>query len=263
MQKSKFYHQFTDYDKEPGGLRKLDFIVETLRRYFGNRPTSTIRILDVGCGNGNISLPLASLGYQILGIDLDFVSIKNVQKKNQFPNAKFFVFDANKISQLGKFDCVIASEFFEHLKNPQELAKKIFQILNSDGLLIASIPNGQSLLEFFRWFLGATKFGRVIKKFLRKTILKKETLQSEAESLHQQFFSLKKFKKILQEGGFKILEIKNSSAIFGESFYLFWRFFLKRGSTFFHFLDTYDNQLAERIPTFLAVGWIIVGKKSK
>ncbi|MEW6407311.1 MAG: methyltransferase domain-containing protein [Patescibacteria group bacterium] len=278
MQKSKPYHQYTDYDKEPGGLRKLDFIVDVLERNFAGRPKSEIKILDVGCGNGNISLPLASLGYQVLGIDVDFVSINNVQKKNQFSNARFLVFGAEDILKLNstqpplniredeggvKFDCIIASEFFEHLEKPQEFAKLTHQVLNSNGLLIASIPNGGSLLENFRWFLNQTGIGRAIKKILRKTILKKETIQSQAESPHVQFFSLRRFKKILESTGFKIQEVKNSSAIFGETFYLFWRFFLKRGSKIFNWMDNYDGKIADIIPKWLGVGWIIVSEKLK
>jgi 2-polyprenyl-3-methyl-5-hydroxy-6-metoxy-1,4-benzoquinol methylase len=280
MQKSKLYHQYTDFDKEPGGLRKLDFIVKTLECHFCGKQKSEIKILDVGCGNGNISLPLASLRYYVLGIDVDQASIKNVEQKNKFPNAKFLVFEAEKIEEIRSiqhisssdrpskmqdqkalFDCVIASEFFEHLKNPQEFAKSVFQILKPKGVLIASIPNGGSLLENFRWFLNQTGIGRSLKKFLRQAILKKETIQSQAESPHIQFFSLGKFKKILESSGFKIKEIKNSSAIFGETFYLFWRFFLKRGSKTFNWMDNCDDKLANIIPEFLGVGWIIISKK--
>lgn len=261
MQKSKPYHQYTDYDKEPGGLRKLDFIVQTLEKHFSGRLKSEIKILDVGCGNGNISLPLASLGYQVLGIDVDSNSISNAQKKNHFSNARFLVFEADKIRELGQFDCVIASEFFEHLKNPQNFAKQVYQILNPGGFLISSIPNGGNLVENLRWFLNQTGFGRAVKKFLRKTILRKETIQSQAESPHIQFFSLGQFKKILERANFKILEVKNSSAIFGETFYLSWRFFLRRGSKLFNFLDSYDNKLADLVPKWLGVGWMIIVKK--
>lgn len=292
MKKSKPYHQYTDFDKEPGGLRKLDFVVQALERHFSGRPKSEIKILDVGCGNGNISLPLASLGYQVLGIDADPLSIKNVKKKieafcetphpprcaGKFPNAKFLIFDAQKLEKLSSyvferpsknarqgvlFDCVIASEFFEHLKDPQNFAKSVYQTLNPGGFLISSIPNGGSLIEHFRWFLNKTALGRAIKKILRKTILKKETVQSQAESPHLQFFSLRRFKKILENANFKILGIKNSSAIFGETFYLFWRFFLKRGSKVFNFMDSYDNKLSDIIPKWLGVGWMIISEKLK
>lgn len=265
MLKSKPYHQYTDYDKEPGGLRKLDFIVEVLEDNFYSRPKSEIKILDVGCGRGNISLPLASLGYQVLGVDIDQPSIKNAQEKNKFPNAKFliksFPLKKEEIKKDFKFDCVIASEFFEHLQDPQSFAKQVYQILNQGGLLISSIPNGGSLIESFRWFLNQTLIGQGLKKFLRKTILKKETIQSYAESPHIQFFSLGRFKRILENAGFKIQDIKNSSAIFGETFYLFWRFFLRRGSKVFNFMDAWDSKLADIIPKWLGVGWIIISKK--
>lgn len=241
MYKSKSYHQYTNYDKEPGGLRKLNFIVYGINKYF-KKNKSQIKILDVGCGNGNISLPLASLGFQVLGIDLNRESIENVKKRNKFKNAQFEVKNVEDVLRENKFDCVIASEVIEYLKEPLQFLKFIKNILTREGLIIISIPNGASLEENIRWFTTHTRLGQRIKKNLKRKI-KEEKIQTEAESPHLHFFSLRQFKKLLISTGYEILMLQNSAALFKETYYLFLRFFIKRGSRFFHFLDRIDNKL--------------------
>lgn len=258
MQKSKFYHQHTDYDKEPGGLRKLDFIVCGIKKYL-KKKESQIKILDVGCGNGNISLPLASLGFQVLGIDLDRKSIENVKRRNKFKNAQFEVKNIKDISEKEKFDCIIASEVIEHITNPLQFLNFLKKILDLKGILIISIPNGTSLEENIRKFTTHTSFGRKIKKILKKKI-REEKIQTLAQSPHLHFFSLSQFKKLLALAGFEILTLQNSAAIFKEAYYLFLRFFIKRGSKLFHFLDYIDNYLSGWIPKTIGDGWTMIVK---
>jgi len=263
MHKTKPYHQYTDYDKEPAGLRKLDFVVHFLEKYFAERDKTMIKVLDVGCGRGGISIPLASLGYHVLGIDLDVQSIESAKRKCGFKNAVFWVQDVMKLNLDEKFDCIIAFEVFEHVKEPYMVVKLLKNILAQDGILIISIPNGQSLEETIRKFTTHTNLGRKIKGFFKKRI-KEEKIQTLAESPHLHFFSLSQFKKLLSKADLDIIAVKNTAAVFKESFYLFLRFFMRRGSRLFHFLDKMDNRLADLIPRWLGDGWMIAAKhKSK
>jgi len=259
MYKSKFYHRYTEYDKEPGGLRKLDFIICEINKYFKGKDKSKIKILDVGCGNGNISLPLASLGFSVLGIDLDKKSIEIAKKRNKFKNAQFETKNIKDLSKKEKFNCIIASEVIEHLEDPLFFLKFIKSILIQNGLVIISIPNGTSLEENIRRFTTHTWLGQKIKKFLKKKI-REEKIQTVAESPHLHFFSLRRFKKLLTKAGYEILVIQNSAAIFKEAYYLFLRFFIKRGTRLFHFLDQIDNKLSNWIPNSIGDGWTMMVK---
>src|SRR3989442_8654897 len=63
-----------------------------------------VRILDVSCGIGRHSIPLAERGYNVLGLDLSplFIAKANATAKAQRVNsrAKFRVADVTKIASI-------------------------------------------------------------------------------------------------------------------------------------------------------------------
>ena len=260
MKNLKLYYQHTNYHKEPAGLRKLDFIVEQIERRAEFQDKKNIKILDIGCGRGNISLPLASLGYQVLGIDLDTNSIEEVKNRNNFNNAQFRVQDASTLDIDEKYDFIIASEVVEHIEEPTEFLKSLKNILKQKGFLIVTIPNGKSLEERIRKFTTHNKGGQKIKKTIKQKIKREETIQTQADSPHLHFFSLKKFEKLIIDAGYDIIACKNQASMFKETYYLFLRFILKRGSFVFKFFNKIDNFLADMTPQSMADGWMFVVK---
>ena len=81
-------------------------------------------ILDVGCGSGDLSIYLAQLGYQVVGVDFVEAAIATAQARlsalspEMARRARFQVADALKPSLLQqRFGSVVDSGFF-HLFNP-------------------------------------------------------------------------------------------------------------------------------------------------
>jgi cyclopropane fatty-acyl-phospholipid synthase-like methyltransferase len=263
MTKQKNYYKYTDYHKEPAGLRKLDFMVEQIERRSEFQDKKSVKILDIGCGRGNISMPLASLSYQVTGIDLDANSIEEINKKNNFNNAEFRVQDANTLDVNDKYDFIIASEVVEHIKEPEKFLKFLKNILNEKGFLIITIPNGKSLEERIRKFTTHNKQGLKIKKTIKQKLGKEDIVQSHANSPHLHFFSLKKIEKLITNSGYEIIACKNQASMFKEAYYLFLRFVLKRGSWLFRMFNKIDNFLADITPQSMADGWMFVIKKTR
>ena len=105
--------------------------------------------LDVGCGSGDLSIYLAGLGHQVLGIDFVETAIVNAQEKmSSLPPEvkrllKFKVADALKPSLLGqKFGAVVDSGFF-HLFNSDRCDQFV------DELAFTLLPSGRYYLHEF------------------------------------------------------------------------------------------------------------------
>jgi SAM-dependent methyltransferase len=107
-----------------------------------NRQLPSGPILDQGCGSGDLSIYLAQLGYQVLGIDFVEKAIVNAREKaGSFPDQvaqllEFQVADALRPSRLQRpFGAVVDSGFF-HLfdsKTCDQLVEEVARILLPGG----------------------------------------------------------------------------------------------------------------------------------
>lgn len=255
----KNYYQYTDYHLEPAGTRRLDLIIENINKHFKSTDKADIKILDYGCGNGNISMPVASLGYTTIGIDIDENSIRQAQKANQFKNLRYALGDLDLFQDSEKFNAIIASEVLEHFENPEQILQRLTQNLDKNGLIIITIPNGYCIEELIRRFLVKTKAGNFIRKILKKNILKEKAVQAEKSiESHLHYFSLREIRNLIKKNNLEIINEYNSTIYFRQAFYLFFRLFMKRGSKMFKALEKADNYLSEKLPADLGSGWIFV-----
>ncbi|MEK6955464.1 MAG: methyltransferase domain-containing protein, partial [Nanoarchaeota archaeon] len=198
-------------------VNKLNFILSAVEDFQKAHPNRKLKILDVGCGVGNISLQIASNGYNVLGIDIDKASVDYANKKNKFKNCKFKVANAHDINIKEKYDVIVSPEVLEHLKHPEKLVSSIQRLLKDDGLLIITIPNGYGPTElslkpyaYFGKFLkgiGLYEKARNLKWKLKKTSQEQDcfssygidTLNTHNEgAIHEQFFTMRSFKKLLK-----------------------------------------------------------------
>jgi 2-polyprenyl-6-hydroxyphenyl methylase/3-demethylubiquinone-9 3-methyltransferase len=135
--------KFRVLENSYGHKKRLDFIAQQIEKYcLENSLNKTqIRILDVGCGSGLlVTLPLGSLGYEILGIDFDENSIKFANTQNIFKNTRF---EKNTVENIdGVYDIVLACEILEHVEKPIEFLNTVKSKLKPGGMIILTTPNG-------------------------------------------------------------------------------------------------------------------------
>jgi len=135
--------KFRVLENSYGHKKRLEFIVKQIEKYclVNNFDKNQIRILDVGCGSGLlITLPLGSLGYEILGIDFDENSIKFANTQNIFKNIKF---EKNTIENInGVYDIILACEILEHVEKPIEFLNTVKSKLKPNGIITLTTPNG-------------------------------------------------------------------------------------------------------------------------
>jgi len=97
------------------------------------------RVLEVGCGAGNILEK--SFSGKLFGVDISsFILAKAKQKLNQI--AFLFQGDAQNLPcKDGVFTYVICSEVLEHLLDPSLSLHEIKRVLDCRGVAVISVPN--------------------------------------------------------------------------------------------------------------------------
>jgi 2-polyprenyl-3-methyl-5-hydroxy-6-metoxy-1,4-benzoquinol methylase len=98
------------------------------------------RILDLGCGNGAFANRLASLGYEVVGIDPSESGI--TQAKQSQTGVRFEVGSAydDLSGQFGQFDGIVSLEVVEHLYSPVVFAKNLSLLLRPGAFALISTP---------------------------------------------------------------------------------------------------------------------------
>lgn len=135
-----------------------------------------LRVLDVGCGDGVISEPIAKLGNDVASVDLPTITMLAHKRRVSSVvsgDAEHMAFAESS------FDVVLASEVVEHLWNPHGFFDEAFRVLTADGWLIVETPEGKDGLRYDshkNWFTV-----EVVKQMVGKRFTVKEVKRLEPE----------------------------------------------------------------------------------
>lgn len=119
-----------------------------------NKQNKNSKIIDLGCGNGNILRILKNLGFKnIIGIDASTNLLKRAGKITKVKQC-----DLEKKLPLKNesFDIAIAKDICEHLLNIEQFIGETHRILKPDGMLIIAGPNLKSIYHRLRILFGKT-----------------------------------------------------------------------------------------------------------
>ena len=112
---------------------------EHLRTPLGGRTA-----LDVGCGAGLLTEPLARLGAKVTGLDATPELIE-VAREHASAMGLEVDYRAGDVQELeGEFDLVTCMEVVEHVADPAAFVHALAKRLAPDGLLLLSTPNRTS-----------------------------------------------------------------------------------------------------------------------
>ncbi len=134
---------------------RKNYLLDAVIRKFKELPKG--KILDLGCGDGDYSVALKDLGFDVVAGDID---------KERFRYNGKIPFEYCDITKempfQGKaFDYVLLMEVVEHLRNPYEVLPEISRIIKIGGSLILSTPNILNLKSRLRFlFEGAYEYFR-------------------------------------------------------------------------------------------------------
>jgi 2-polyprenyl-6-hydroxyphenyl methylase/3-demethylubiquinone-9 3-methyltransferase len=177
---------------------RLDYVVEQIAAHFGRDKQAGLaglRILDVGCGGGLMSEPLARLGAQVVGVD---ASPGNIAAARLHAQAQGVVLDyrlgdpTDVLSPDEQFDVVLALEVVEHVSDVPAFVDTVASGVKPGGLLFASTID-RTWKSFAFAIVGAEYVLRVLprgthqwSRFVRPTELAAAVGRSGLQQRHLQ-----------------------------------------------------------------------------
>jgi 2-polyprenyl-3-methyl-5-hydroxy-6-metoxy-1,4-benzoquinol methylase len=101
--------------------------------------------LDVGCGEGDVTLELRDLFTRMVGIDLTERHLAAFAARRPPPNITLWLGSVMGFETLQRFDTVIAVDVLEHVDDTGAVLAKLAGLLAPQGLLLCVVPNAASL----------------------------------------------------------------------------------------------------------------------
>jgi 2-polyprenyl-3-methyl-5-hydroxy-6-metoxy-1,4-benzoquinol methylase len=269
-----------------GVVKRLRFIVDHLeleRERLSLRADET-RVLDMGCGTGTyVTIPLAQMGYSVLGVDADQASVDRARQNAAIAGVAATEFVCGSLDKAPRvpFHAVICSELLEHLSSPVEFIAALHPFLTDFGLLILTVPNGYGYFELEsavarlwpklphyadrleRWLIRA--FGSAALKTRhyveyggldsdrdrRRNELEQSSLA--ADQRHYQKFTPEKILRVISDGGFEVTSFGNNTFLAGNVL----NALLRSGDK----ILSLNGRVATALPAALASDWLIAARK--
>lgn len=125
-----------------GKTLRLDMVKDVLQGYrFAGK-----RVLDVGCGIGDLSFLLAARGAEVVGVELDEEKVERaaaIAQRWNFQQLRFVAGDVMRLDQmgLGQFDVITCIALLEHIQQDEDLLTQMLSLLRPGGLLVVEVPS--------------------------------------------------------------------------------------------------------------------------
>jgi 2-polyprenyl-3-methyl-5-hydroxy-6-metoxy-1,4-benzoquinol methylase len=147
------------------------------------------RVLDIGCGGGQLGAALREKECVVDGIDIALDRLVFHKDYNLVWEGNVENFDFNQ--DLGKYNIIVFSDILEHLASAEPILRKINALLAHGGRIIISLPN----VAFFinRWNLILGRWDYTDEGILDRT--------------HLKFFTFSTSKRLIKSTGYQIHKI--------------------------------------------------------
>lgn len=251
------YLQHTDFNQSPRNRMKLASIVRMLEDGIGSPDRQ--RLLEIGCGVGNVAIPLASLGYEVTAIDIHGPSLDAARARNPFSHLKFEQQAAENID-LRVFDAVIVSDVLEHITDCGALLSRIGSGMKPGAKFLLTVPNGWSLTEILcrpSYKIKPHPWGRKAVALIKKILKTHDPTTANESTPHIHFFTLSRLLRLYAQAGMAVESI--------YSFFCLWTtwetFFSERKAP-----DSWpraDFNRSQKLPAWLCAEWALMASTGR
>ena len=139
---------------------RIEYIKNNIIKDFNissnHKPLKGISILDIGCGGGLLSEPLARLGAEVVGIDASKKNIDIAKHHLKKSNLKIEYHDKSpeNFDYEKKFDVILNMEIVEHVEDIPKFINQSTKFLKNNGLMFIATLN-QTLKSYVFAIIGA------------------------------------------------------------------------------------------------------------
>jgi len=128
---------------------RLKFICDRVCNHFDRNPEKHLpldglRVLDIGCGGGLLSEPLALLGADVVGINstAKLVHVAGVHSAATYVNVDYRHALAEDLAGAGEqFDVIVNAEVIEHVANVDGFVESCCRLMKPGGIMVVATLN--------------------------------------------------------------------------------------------------------------------------
>ena len=128
---------------------RLQFIRDVAARHFGRDPNALhpfdgLSLLDIGCGGGLLSEPMARMGFSVLGADASEKNVKTAQAHAAQAklDLSYRVTTAEALAREGaQFEFILNMEVVEHVADLGAFITACAHLLKPEGLMLVATIN--------------------------------------------------------------------------------------------------------------------------
>lgn len=128
---------------------RLDYITRQIAAEYGrdlkaDKPFAGLRILDIGCGGGLLSEPMARLGATVVGADAAArnLPVARIHAEQSGIEIDYRHTTAEALATAGeRFDVILNMEVVEHVSDPLAYLTACHDLLKTGGLMLCSTLN--------------------------------------------------------------------------------------------------------------------------
>ncbi len=201
-------------------VEQFERISDTIKKYVRK---GEIRVLEVGCGPGYLSLELARAGMNVVGLDISTKAIEVAVKlaesdpwKEERGQLEYLVgdfFTEDKLREKS-FDAIVFLGALHHFKNQDEVMRRASELLNENGLMLAHEPTRDRVTP------GNAAILHLIKLLLSSSqgFYAEQPIPNGMEEYSTQLESLYKTMKYEDDHGQKVQSINDNEAGYKEMY---------------------------------------------
>lgn len=139
---------------------RVEYIVTNSHKYFKKDNIKNLKVLDIGCGGGVLSEPLARLGCKVTGYDLDDKALEVARKHAE---GNDLIIDYTNELPSDQYDIILFMEILEHVENLHKFIPDVLKCAKRGAIVFFSTIN-KNVLSYLSAIMIAENVLKIVPK---------------------------------------------------------------------------------------------------